>query len=125
MSKLEQNTTSLDEVLAMVNALPDAGGGGGGSVDTCSLRIAANASKTRVECTTLSGGVITHTVVDPTTSSHTISNVICGSMVFIKTKSSYSNQSFLETKTTYFFTDGFGVTVTITAGPGETASFEA
>ena len=28
MSKLEQNTTSLDEVLAMVNALPDAGGGG-------------------------------------------------------------------------------------------------
>lgn len=28
MSKLEQNTISLDEVLAMVNALPDAGGGG-------------------------------------------------------------------------------------------------
>lgn len=31
MSKLEQNTTSLDEVLAMVNALPDAAGGSGGS----------------------------------------------------------------------------------------------
>lgn len=36
MSKLEQNTTALDEVLAMVNALPDAGSGGGG-VETCSL----------------------------------------------------------------------------------------
>lgn len=39
MSKLEQNTTSLDEVLAMVNALPDAGSGGGGgaSVETCNV----------------------------------------------------------------------------------------
>lgn len=124
MSKLEQNTTALDEVLAMVNALPDAGGGGG-SVDTCSLRIAANASQAKVACTTLSGGVITHTEVSPTTSSYTISDVICGSMVFIGTKSSYGNQSLLETKTYYFFTDGIGVTATITAGPGETASFEA
>ena len=40
MSKLEQNTTSLDEVLAMVNALPDVGGGGGGaSVETCTVTL--------------------------------------------------------------------------------------
>lgn len=37
MSQLEQNTTSLDEVLAMVNALPDAGGGGAPSLETCSF----------------------------------------------------------------------------------------
>ena len=35
MSQLEQNSTSLDEVLAMVNALPDAGGGG--TVETCTI----------------------------------------------------------------------------------------
>lgn len=38
MSKLEQNTTALDEVLAMVNALPDAGSGGGG-VETCTVTV--------------------------------------------------------------------------------------
>lgn len=37
MSQLEQNTTSLDEVLAMVNALPDAGGGGV-SLGTCTFK---------------------------------------------------------------------------------------
>lgn len=37
MSQLEQNTTSLDEVLAMVNALPDAGGGGV-SLETCTFK---------------------------------------------------------------------------------------
>ena len=37
MSKLEQNTTSLDEVLAMVNALPDAGNGGGGGSATWTI----------------------------------------------------------------------------------------
>lgn len=42
MSKLEQNSTSLDEVLAMVNALPNAGSGGGASVETCTLKLVDN-----------------------------------------------------------------------------------
>lgn len=44
MSQLEQNTTSLDEVLAMVNALPNAGGGGGGgaSMETGTLTVTDN-----------------------------------------------------------------------------------
>lgn len=47
MSKLEQNTTSLDEVLAMVNALPDAGGGGGGgAVETCTVTAFVSSSAT-------------------------------------------------------------------------------
>lgn len=36
MTKLNQNTTSLQEILAAVNNLPDAGGGGGGaSAEPC------------------------------------------------------------------------------------------
>ena len=35
---LNSNTTGLEEILASVNALPDAGsGGGGGSVETCTV----------------------------------------------------------------------------------------
>lgn len=39
MSQLTTNTTSIDECIALANALPDAGSGGGGSVETCSVEI--------------------------------------------------------------------------------------
>lgn len=34
---LTSNTTSLQDILAAVNALPDAGSGGGASVETCTV----------------------------------------------------------------------------------------
>ena len=43
-TKIEQNTTDLQAILDAVNALPEAGSGsGGGSVETCTLEIIADA----------------------------------------------------------------------------------
>ncbi len=36
---LNSNTTGLEEILASVNALPEAGSGGGGSIETCTVAI--------------------------------------------------------------------------------------
>lgn len=89
MSKLEQNTTSLDEVLAMVNALPDAGGdGGGGAVETCTVTIDYGVSRSNIgayfalEYDESTGQVFMETCaiwrpVNPLT----ISNVVCGSTI--------------------------------------------
>lgn len=37
MSQLTTNTTTIDECIALANSLPDAGSGGGGTVETCSF----------------------------------------------------------------------------------------
>ena len=39
MNKLNQNTSTLEEILDAVNNLPEAGGGGGGSVETCLVTV--------------------------------------------------------------------------------------
>ena len=82
MSKLEQNTTSLDEVLAMVNALPDAGGG---SVGTCTVTVTASDGNITNLCyTSANGGQIETVYIDPVGSkTKTLSNVVCGSFVAV------------------------------------------
>lgn len=46
MSQLKTNTTDLQAILAQVNALPEAGTGGGASVETSNVTIAASAFPT-------------------------------------------------------------------------------
>ena len=38
MSQLSTNTTLIDECISIANTLPDAGGGGTGSIETCSVQ---------------------------------------------------------------------------------------
>lgn len=38
MSQLSTNTTLIDECISIANTLPDAGGGGGGSIETCTIK---------------------------------------------------------------------------------------
>jgi hypothetical protein len=89
MSKLEQNTTSLDEVLAMVNALPDAGGGGGGgaSAETCTVEITLSGGITGTSCsaTCFENGVYVDTLLSGNFTSKTLTNVVCGSSITVCT----------------------------------------
>ena len=41
MSQLSKNTADLDALIAKANALPDAGSGGGGAVETCTVHFTA------------------------------------------------------------------------------------
>ena len=84
MSKLEQNTTALDEVLAMVNALPDAGGGGGG-VETCTVTITQSGNSNISLCATIieNGQITTYGEYLVSGSTLTIEKVLCGSLVYL------------------------------------------
>lgn len=81
MSKLEQNTTALDEVLAMVNALPDAGSGGGG-VETCTVTLASGGMAARMYFTSVdsNGGIMGVFERTPYLSDAT---VVCGTYVTV------------------------------------------
>lgn len=86
MSKLEQNSTSLDEVLAMVNALPDAGGGGGGgaSVETCTVTVTSTQGMYSAGYTEYSDGTLD--AKSPSVwnaMSLNMENVVVGSMVSV------------------------------------------
>lgn len=90
MSQLNSNTAALQEILATVNALPEAGGGSGGAeIETCTLTIncypdyAAYVSVYGAmvydgeKISVASGG-------DLTASQYVIENVICGSIFSVK-----------------------------------------
>lgn len=53
---LTQNNTDLQAILATVNALPEAGGGGGGAVETCTVEIVAEVPAMSTNLTYLDAG---------------------------------------------------------------------
>lgn len=83
MSKIEQNTTDLQAILAAVNSLPEAGGGGG-SVETCTVTfdyrwITLNA----IAYSSPDGAVYINQFENKTTGSVTFANVLKGSAFMI------------------------------------------
>lgn len=87
MSQLEANTVSLQSILSAVNALPDAGsGGGGGSVETCTVSISCFDSENAAYAySAYENGQI---VAKGSTSGFesnplVITNVVCGSAIYI------------------------------------------
>lgn len=91
---ISQNNTDLQALINTANALPDAGGGGGGSVETCDATIfitdnVANTSGTRVGVilyTTLENGKAVSHYVNPV--GIDFSNVIVGSILYVEGNSS-------------------------------------
>ena len=84
MSKLEQNSTSLDEVLAMVNALPDAGGGGGGaSVETCTVVITVKGTSMNGVAATVFDSDFGYVTDRAQQTQKYLYNVICGTVITV------------------------------------------
>lgn len=114
MSQLEQNTTSLDEVLAMVNALPDAGGGGGGG--TCTVTVVDG----RMQVTRIiyqdALGSCKFVDTDPMTPASGAYTCVSGSIMIIEV-SSYSQRTFVTENATQVTSEMF----LITAGANGTA----
>ena len=89
MSQLNSNTAALQEILATVNALPEAGGGSGGAeIETCTIVFADNDAGAlgTAYVTVLQDGAITviETPALVMYSSYTVENVVCGSAVTVE-----------------------------------------
>ena len=83
---LQSNNAELQEILNTINALPEAGSGGsgGGSLDTCTLKIIDNLGygSVSVSYQTFSDGVITHIFNNRLPSGESVfENVLCNSAV--------------------------------------------
>ena len=48
-TRLQTNNTNLQELINKANALPDAGSGGGGSVETCTVTLSSDAPSSGTE----------------------------------------------------------------------------
>lgn len=105
MSKIiSTNTTDLQALLEKINALPEAGSGSGGSVETCDVTI-TNYSEMSLEiiATVVDNGVETPYVslynngYNDTTPPYTISNVKCGSIITVVLSTSKSTEPYVET----------------------------
>lgn len=92
MSQLTTNTTSLQAILDAVNALPEAGSGGGASVETCTVNINFTSSGSpdifAVEGVTTTNGTLDVLDVEFTpsagdTSVFTVEGVVKGTAVSI------------------------------------------
>lgn len=87
MSVLENNSTKMADILAAVNALPDAGSGGGGgsgSVETCTVQISGTMQISAYLATVYINNEITVSNYrwdygGDNLFSVTIENVVCGS----------------------------------------------
>lgn len=95
MSNLSKNTTDLQAILAAVNALPEAGSGGGASVETCTVTISVETTNAQyIACvavyTTFENGIMSVTYTTPsisnaTTPQVTLQNVVRNSMLAVYT----------------------------------------
>lgn len=92
MSQLETNTTDLQAILAQVNALPDAGSGGGG-VETCTVTISTTESscKGTVTTTTINdAGEITVVVTESASFPHETTCIKNG-LICVRMTNGYAN----------------------------------
>lgn len=128
MSQLTQNTTDLDALIAKANALPDAGSGGGsggGAVETCTVEITADNGKilNYMAITYTDGNY--ETVYEMTSGVDTnapfvLSNVVCGTSVYIQ--SSYALGGFTCTNCEMTRIEASVAMVRITAGKDSVAT---
>lgn len=87
---LQNNNTSLQEILATVNSLPEAGGssGGGVEIETCTVLIYGDSVWETGYYTTFEDGQIVTKTIPSEDTSITLDNVINNSMIGIKFKQS-------------------------------------
>lgn len=100
MSQLDTNTTNLQSILETINALPEAGsGGGGGSVETCTVTAIKEGPGTSafteiIVTRYINGQFVASTITDFTYTSsrvgseYTIGDVVCGSIAYIEVNGS-------------------------------------
>ena len=85
LSRLEAVSSSLDAAINKANALPDAGSGGGSSLETCTVTILVDPLRYRFDrigyITVDDNGNILVNTIAQSTKSITIENVVCGSML--------------------------------------------
>lgn len=122
MTKLNQNTASLQEILAAINNLPDAGSGGGGAVDTCTVTVSTNVNAAVVYSTTDGDGLLTTAYTNNYEWENTLT-VACGSYLYVPINSSIPGHS-IAGEAEYIECVGGGIYRTmvfkITANAGET-----
>ena len=97
MSQLERNTTTMQTILATVNALPEAGGGGGGA-ETCTVTVKCSgvASYRPYYISYMTDeDVPAKVITNNSSTSVTLQNVLCGSVVTVSFYSSLGSPTFL------------------------------
>ena len=92
---LQNNNTSLQEILATINNLPEAGSGGGTSggtnnIEVCSLKFLNNTSGIIIYYTKYENNTIATIREVLTNSPSVISNVICNSLLAVYLPRDYS-----------------------------------
>lgn len=84
MSVLENNSTKMAEILAAVNALPNAGGGGGGgSVETCTVTVNASNDAFAFYTTYIDGVFGDQGIINASTNL-VCENVLCNSVIVVE-----------------------------------------
>lgn len=85
MSKIDNNTTALQELLEAVNALPEGGGSGGASVETCTVKLTAYVGYALIMATVLKddGSIGNYVEIGTGSTDTTIANVVCNTLVII------------------------------------------
>lgn len=117
---LQQHNTDLQGLIDKANALPDAGSGGGGgaSVETCTLVVEDNTIAIAGMQYQSTLGEIAYIITDPMTPATGTYTVVCGTMVYILKSSSSKYPSLLENMTV---SDRNSSLYVVTANAGETA----
>ena len=82
------NIENLNSILDTVNSLPDAGSGGGGTPETCTVNITCtNTTAARISYTRLNSDANLETVYNHYSTGEisvlTLENVICNTLIFI------------------------------------------
>ena len=86
MSQLNSNTAALQEILATVNALPEAGGGGGTEIETCTVTVNCEGTINLYAYMAVEAGklVAKGTInYSAALSTRTLNNVLCGSVFVV------------------------------------------
>lgn len=82
-SDLQQNNTDLQAILADVNALPDAGSGGGGAIETCTVKINSQGSTFKLYGTNENGAFEASSTINEQGSHTFVGSVLKGSLLSI------------------------------------------
>ena len=81
-TRLQANNETIQNLINKANSLPDAGSGGGGGVETCTVITQSNVRHPVIYLTTQNQEQIV-TYSDDYNDPKTINNVVCGSNIFI------------------------------------------
>lgn len=126
---LAGNTEKLNSLIAAINALPEAGSGGGGAaLGTCTVTVRGPSSGYRATgiaytSADADGNVSSQRITNSSAASVTLENVVCGSYVAVTWQTTYTATSSYTTTNAELFHAG-GATYNcfeITAESGGTA----